>query len=157
MHDSRSAFAQLFIRLTEPLIFSKRWLTLGVMGVLTVLLAWQAAQLRIDAGFEKQIPLEHDYIKIYKKYEQEFGGANVTLVALRQTGPEADIYTPEFMASLRTLTTAVFYMPGMDRSRVSKGSSARCPSTGSHGPRGSACSTQVRVQSSNSGPQQRCC
>lgn len=119
MHDSRSAFAQLFIRLTEPLIFSKRWLTLVVMGVLTVLLAWQAAQLRIDAGFEKQIPLEHDYIKIYKQYEQEFGGANVTLVALRQTGPEADIYTPEFMASLRTLTTAVFYTPGMDRSRVS--------------------------------------
>ena len=53
MHDSRSAFAQLFIRLTEPLIFSKRWLTLVVMGVLTVLLAWQAAQVRIDAGFEK--------------------------------------------------------------------------------------------------------
>ena len=119
MHDSRSAFAQAFVRLTEPLVFSKRWLTVSVMAVITVLLAWQAAQLRIDAGFEKQIPLEHEYIQIYKQYEQEFGGANVTLLALRQTEPGQDIYTPEFMASLQALTNAVYYTPGMDRSRVS--------------------------------------
>lgn len=119
MHDSRGKFAQLFVRVTEPLIFSKRWLTISVMAVLTVWLGWHAAQLRIDAGFEKQVPLEHEYIQIYKKYEQEFGGANVTLVALRQTQEGQDIYTPEFMASLRTLTNAVYYTPGMDRSRVS--------------------------------------
>ncbi len=117
MHDSRSAFAKAFVRLTEPLIFSRRWITLWVLGILTVLLGWQATHLRIDAGFEKQIPLQHPYIQIYKQYEREFGGANTTLVAL--TKKEGDIYDPAFMATLRQLTQAVFFTPGMDRSRVS--------------------------------------
>ncbi|MGB0220141.1 MAG: efflux RND transporter permease subunit [Sinimarinibacterium flocculans] len=119
MHDSRSAFAQTFVRVTEPLVFSKRWLTLTVMAVMTAFLGWHATQLRLDAGFEKQIPLEHEYIQIYKQYEQEFGGANVTLIALRQTSSGADIYTEEFMATLQELSNAVYYTPGMDRSRVS--------------------------------------
>ena len=117
MHDSRGAFAQAFVRLTEPLIFSRRFVTLGFMLVLTVILGWQATHLKIDAGFEKQIPLQHPYIQIYKQYEKEFGGANTTLVALSQN--EGDIYTPEFMKTLRALTDAVYFTPGMDRSRVS--------------------------------------
>lgn len=117
MHDSRGAFAQAFVKYTEPLIFSRRWLTLTVLGVITVLLGWQASHLRVEAGFEKQIPLDHPYIQTYKQYEKEFGGANVTLVALSQKN--GDIYTPEFMGTLRKLTDAVYYTPGMDRSRVS--------------------------------------
>jgi predicted RND superfamily exporter protein len=117
MHDSRSAFAQAFVRLTEPLIFSRRWVTLWVLALITAVLGWQATHLRIDAGFEKQIPLQHPYIQIYKQYEREFGGANTTLVALTQK--QGDIYDPAFMATLRQLTQAVFFTPGMDRSRVS--------------------------------------
>lgn len=116
MHDSRGAFAQAFVRLTEPLIFGRRWLTLTVLGLLTVLLGWQALHLKIVAGFEKQIPLQHPYIQVYKQYEKEFGGANVTLVALSQK--QGDIYNPEFMRTLRKLTDAVYFTPGMDRSRV---------------------------------------
>lgn len=117
MADSRSRFANAFIRVTEPLIFSKRWITLTVMAVITALLGWQASHLKIDAGFEKQIPLQHPYIQVYKQYEKEFGGANTTLVAL--TRKSGDIYDPGFMATLRKLTDAVYYTPGIDRSRVS--------------------------------------
>ncbi|SFF57112.1 hypothetical protein SAMN04488120_10977 [Fontimonas thermophila] len=117
MHDTRSAFAQAFVRLTEPLIFKRRLLTLSVLAVLTALLGWQASHLKIDAGFEKQIPLHHPYIQIYKKYEREFGGANTTLVALTQK--KGTIYNPAFMKTLRALTDAVYFTPGVDRARVS--------------------------------------
>ena len=117
MHDSRSAFAQAFVRITEPLIFSRRWLTLGVLGLVTALLGWQALGLKIDTGFEKQLPLGHPYIQVYKQYEKEFGGANVTLVALTQK--QGDIYNAGFMQTLRKATDAVYFTPGMDRARVS--------------------------------------
>ncbi len=117
MHDSRSAFAQAFVRLTEPLIFSRRKLTLTVLAVITVFLGWQATHLRLDTGFDKQLPLGHPYIGVYKQYQKEFGGANVTLVALKQKS--GDIYNESFMRTLRALTDAVYFTPGMDRARVS--------------------------------------
>ena len=117
MHDSRSAFAQAFVRITEPLIFSRRWLTLTALALITAFLGYQASHLRIDTGFEKQLPLGHPYIQIYKQYEKEFGGANMTLVALTQA--DGDIYNESFMRSLRQATDAVYFTPGMDRARVS--------------------------------------
>jgi len=117
MHDSRSAFAQAFVRLTEPLIFSRRRLTLTVLAIITVFLGWQATHLRVETGFDKQLPLGHPYIGVYKQYQKEFGGANVTLVALRQK--QGDIYNAAFMRTLRALTDAVYFTPGMDRARVS--------------------------------------
>jgi predicted RND superfamily exporter protein len=118
MHsDTRGRFAQAFVRLTEPMIFKRRFVTLSVLAVITVILGWQATYLKIDAGFEKQIPLQHPYIQIYKQYEREFGGANTTLVALTQN--EGTIYNAEFMATLRALTDAIYFTPGVDRSRVS--------------------------------------
>ena len=118
MHaDTRGRFSQAFVRLTEPMIFGRRGVTLTVMAVITLFMAWQASHLKIDAGFEKQIPLQHPYIKVYKQYEKEFGGANTTLVALTQN--EGEIYTPSFMKTLRDLTDAVYFTPGVDRSRVS--------------------------------------
>ena len=117
MHDSRSAFAQAFVRFTEPLIFSRRRLTLAVLAMITIFLGWQATHLRLDTGFDKQLPLGHPYIGVYKQYQKEFGGANVTLVALKQKS--GDIYTEPFMRTLRALTDAVYFTPGMDRARVS--------------------------------------
>jgi len=117
VHASRSAFAELFVRITDPIIFGRRMLTLSVMAVLTAILGWQAYGLRIDTGFDKQLPLGHPYIQVYKQYEREFGGANITLVAVSQK--KGDIYTSQFMRTLRAATDAVYYTPGMDRARVS--------------------------------------
>ncbi len=121
MHgDARGAFSQWFIRITEPIVFGRRPRTLLVLGLLTLFMGWHASQLRLDTGFEKQLPLGHPYIQVFKQYQQEFGGANTVLFALvLKPGAPGDIYTPEFMATLKTLTNAVFFTPGMDRPRVS--------------------------------------
>ncbi|MEN8720422.1 MAG: MMPL family transporter [Oceanococcaceae bacterium] len=116
--EVNSRAAQLFVRYTEPLIFSRRWLTLLVLGLMTVFFAFEAAQLRMDTGFEKQLPLGHPYMGVYQEYQKEFGGANIVLMAVMQKDG-GDIYTADFMATLEQATRAVYFMPGVDRSRVS--------------------------------------
>ena len=122
MHgDARGRFSQLFIRITEPIVFGKRGRTLTIIGLLTLLMGWQAAHLKLDTGFEKQLPLGHPYMQVFKQYQAQFGGANTVLFALMLKGdaPQGDIYSGEFMQTLKALTEAVAFTPGMDRTRVS--------------------------------------
>ncbi|PTU32472.1 efflux RND transporter permease subunit [Stenotrophobium rhamnosiphilum] len=120
MHgDPRGWFSTFFVKITEPLIFSKRPLTLTVIGLLTIFLGWQALHLRLDSGFEKQLPKDHPYIKILKQHQEQFGGGNTVLLAVSQKAPEKNIYDGAFLASLKTATDSVFYLSGVDRTRVS--------------------------------------
>ncbi|MEE4112325.1 MAG: hypothetical protein V2I40_05885, partial [Desulfobacteraceae bacterium] len=84
--------------------------------VLTVLMGASASRLRIDAGFDKMLPMKHDYMKVFSEYRTDFGGANRVLVAL--VTKQKDIYTPEFFSVLEKATDDVFFTPGIDRSRV---------------------------------------
>ena len=117
MNEMNGSFSRAFLKATEPFVFGKRPWTLTALTLVTLFMGWQAAQLRPDTSFEKQLPLEHEYIKVFKKYQQDFGGANLVLTAIVQK--EGTIYTPEFMETLRKATDEVFFLPGVDRSRVS--------------------------------------
>ncbi len=118
MHgDARGKFSQWYIRITEPIIFGNRPRTLIVLFLATLFLGYQASQLRPDAGFEKQLPLGHPYIQVFKQYQKDFGGANLVLFALVQK--QGDIYNAEFLNTLQKATDEVFFLPGVDRARVS--------------------------------------
>jgi predicted RND superfamily exporter protein len=120
--------AEGILRVVIPLIYGRRWLSFGLLMALTVFLGCHALKLRPDAGFEKQIPLDHPYMKVFKKYEQAFGGANLISVALmRKDGKAAgtgdgagsnDIYDADFLDKLKKLTDATFFLPGVDRAHV---------------------------------------
>jgi predicted RND superfamily exporter protein len=56
-------------------------------------------------------------MQTYMKHREEFGGANRILIAL--VAKEGDIFTPEFFEALKAATDEVFFIPGVDRSRVS--------------------------------------
>jgi predicted RND superfamily exporter protein len=101
----------------EALVFGQRRAVLTVFVVVTVLLAVSATRLQVDAGFLKLLPLKHEYMKVFVKYRDTFGGANRIVVAL--TVKQGDIYTPRFFATLRAATDEVFFLPGVDRARVS--------------------------------------
>lgn len=96
--------------------FRHRLLILIVFAVLTAFMGWQGSKLRVDAGFEKSLPLDHPYMQTFVKYKKEFGGANRVLVAL--SVKQGDIYTPEFMTRLKQVTEEVFFVPGVDRASV---------------------------------------
>lgn len=121
MHgEVKGGFAKWYVDVTVPIIFHKRARLLIVLTLATLILGWQASQLRLDAGFEKQLPQGHPYIEdVFKKYQREFGGANLVLLAIMQKQGTGDIYQAPFMATLRQATDAMFFLPGMDRSRVS--------------------------------------
>ncbi len=107
------------LAVVEPIIYGKRKLMLAVLGVLTALFAWLAAGTHVDAGFDKSIPLEHPYMQVLKQYEDDFGGANTVLVALIQKDQSKDIYNEHFLSKLKQVTDEIFFLPGVDRSRVS--------------------------------------
>jgi hypothetical protein len=114
-----SMFSQeRILGLVIPLIYGKaRVPQLIILAVLTAIFAWSASKTRVDAGFDKSIPLEHPYMQVYKQYQDDFGGANTVLVALIQK--EGDIYNEKFLTTLKKATDEIFFLPGVDRSRVS--------------------------------------
>ncbi len=89
---------------------------LTVFAIITVLMAVSATRLGVDAGFYKMVPLEHEYMKVFREYEKSFGGANRVLVALMQK--DGDIFNPKFFTTLRNVTDDVFFIPGVDRATV---------------------------------------
>lgn len=109
--------AERILRAIEPLIYARRKLTMGILLAVTAGLAWQASLIQRDAGFDKSIPLQHPYMQVLKQYQDDFGGANTVLVALIQK--DGDIYNEKFLAKLKAVTDEVFFLPGIDRSRVS--------------------------------------
>jgi predicted RND superfamily exporter protein len=100
----------------EGVIFRRRGWVLCLLGVVTLFLAYQTLHLRVDAGFQKLLPVKHPYIKTYLKHHAQFGGANRVLVAV--SSENGDIFTPECIQVVREVTEAVFVLPGIDRSTV---------------------------------------
>jgi len=106
-----------FIDRLADLIYGHRAVTLALFAAITLVLGYQASQLKIDAGFEKQLPLKHPYIQTFLKHQAEFGGANRLLIAVK--AEEGDIFTPEFFKVMKDVSDAVFLLPGVNRSTVS--------------------------------------
>lgn len=100
----------------EKLVFSRRGVLIGLFAAATLAMGFQASHLRIDAGFKKLLPLEHPYMKTFVEYQEEFGGANRVLIAL--VDKNGDIFNPGFFKQLKAVTDEVFFMPGVDRSKV---------------------------------------
>jgi predicted RND superfamily exporter protein len=104
------------ISILENLIFRNRRLVVVLFAVLTIFMVYQASHLKIDAGFAKMLPLEHPYMKTYLEYRDAFGGANRIVIAISTR--EGDIFTPHFFEVLAEVTDEVFFIPGVDRTRV---------------------------------------
>jgi predicted RND superfamily exporter protein len=104
------------LRVVVPLVFSYRRLNLIVLVLITLFLGWHATCIRVDAGFEKSVPLQHPYMATFRKYQEAFGGANLISVALIQK--EGEIYNERFMTRLKQVTDEVFFLPGVDRAQV---------------------------------------
>jgi predicted RND superfamily exporter protein len=98
-------------------IFGHRRLVIALFLLITVFMGWSASRIGIDAGFAKLLPLEHPYMKTYLKHRESFGGANRLLIALMAR--DGDMFTPEFFEALKAASDEVFFIPGVDRSRVS--------------------------------------
>lgn len=112
--------AQGEARLVEwltPRVFGHRVAIVVIFALITAVMSYAAATgLHIDTRFTKQLPLQHEYMRTFVKHQEEFGGANRVLVAV--IARDGNMFTPEFFRALRTATDEVFFIRGVDRSRV---------------------------------------
>ncbi len=106
----------LVARIARPLIAWRRPLGL-VFLLVTLALGWSATHVRLDPGFNKLIPLHHEFMAAFLKHGARFSGGNRILVNVHWKG-EGDIYNAEFMKTLRNVTDDVFFTPGVNRGAV---------------------------------------
>jgi len=106
-----------FIGRVSRLVFGHRPAWLVLFALASALFALSASRLQVDAGFNKMVPLHHEYMQVYREYEKVFGGANRIAIALVQRDG-SDIYQRDFMAKLKALTDDVFLLNGVDRPTV---------------------------------------
>src|SRR6476659_3342594 len=101
---------------SEKIIFGFRPVVLAIFALVTVVMAWEASHLQIDAGFKKQIPLQHEYMKTLLDYEAAFGGANRVLVAVM--AKDGNMFSDEYMSVLQQVTHDVVNLEDTDDSRA---------------------------------------
>ena len=97
----------------EDWIFKHRGLVLGVFISFSVVMGIFALQLRMEAGYNKQIPIGNEYTKTYEKYKRYLFSPNrLTVVVKARHGT---IWTKKGMAQLYGVTQAVMFLPNVDR------------------------------------------
>jgi len=125
MHVSNQQGA--FTRTAEKLVFASRPAVLALFALVTIVMGYFAAQLQVDAGFKKQLPIGHEYINTFLDYEQNFGGANRVLVAVMDKRgsmfpindtPEELARATKFFATIEKVTAAVVEEDQTDDARV---------------------------------------
>ncbi len=97
-------------------LFRHKFLVLIFFVLASVFLLFQATQIKLDASFTKNIPLNHDYMKTYLKHRENFGGANNILISVCNV--DGDIFTAKFFESLKGVHDKLFFIPGVDRIQV---------------------------------------
>jgi uncharacterized protein len=93
-------------------LVAHRIAVLVVTLLVTGLFGYHAYTQRLDAGFEKSIPLSHRYMETYSKYLPEFGGSNMITVFVEDRG--GDMFNPKFFTVLEQVTNEVLTMDGVD-------------------------------------------
>lgn len=98
----------------ERLIFNHRPAVIGLCLLTSLLLFWQALQIRPSTSFEKMIPLSHPYIQNMLAHRNDLANLGNSLrIAVEST--EGDIFQPGYMETLRQINDELFYLPGVDR------------------------------------------
>lgn len=100
--------------LIERLIFEHRKVVLIIMALLTAVLAWQATQLQVAASFEKMIPAKHEYVQNFLENRKDLAGLG-NVVRITVQAKEGDIFSAEFLDTLKQVTEKAFFIPGVSR------------------------------------------
>ena len=108
---------QRFVNRCADRLMTHRKSLLGFFLLITLGLGYSATHVRLDPGFNKQIPVRHAYMLNFLDFSRIFTGANRLLVSVHWKG-QGDIYNPEFLQTLQQVTDDVFYISGVSRPSV---------------------------------------
>ncbi len=111
---SLADFDQQSGSLIERALFNNRGLVLLLCLLATVLLAWQATRLQLNASFEKMIPTDQPYIANYLENRKELAGLG-NAVRIAVANRQGDIYDSHYLSVLQKLNDELYVLPGVDR------------------------------------------
>ena len=97
----------------ENWFFKFRFWVLASFVLLTIIMGYFAVQIRMDAGFYKQLPSSHSFVKTYYEYQDDLSGTNSITVALRTT--QGDIFNKDYLSKLFELNQSIRYLPGVNQ------------------------------------------
>ncbi|AMO57054.1 hypothetical protein EZMO1_3019 [Endozoicomonas montiporae CL-33] len=102
---------------SERMIFHNRIRVCLFFALVTVFLVWKMVTgLKVDASFEKMVPMQHPYIQNMFKHLDGTGGGNTVRIAV--AAREGDIFSADYMEILRQINDEVFYLDGVDRPKL---------------------------------------
>ncbi|WP_370317236.1 RND family transporter [Pseudoalteromonas sp.] len=105
-----------FLDILERAVFRHRLFAIISFALISCFLLFKATQIQLDASFNKNIPLNHDYMKVYTKHEKQFGGANSILISVCDA--DGDIFNEEFFTQLKAVHDQLYFIPGVNRPLV---------------------------------------
>lgn len=101
----------------ERLLFNNRVPVILLCMLATVVLAFQATKIEINAGYEKMIPTGHEFVANYLAHKSDLSGLGNNLRIVVET-TEATIFDGSYMETLRKINDEVFLLPGVERSHM---------------------------------------
>ena len=100
--------------LAERLLFNNRLWVAALCLLVSLVLGWQSADLKLNASFEKMIPTSHPYVANYLENKNDLKGlGNAVRIAVKNEN--GSIFDAEYMDVLRRINDEVFLLPGVDR------------------------------------------
>lgn len=100
----------------ERMLFSRRNWVLALCALLSVVLLWQLPQLRPNTSFERTVPTSHPYIANFLAHRADLPSGNFVRIAI--AARQGDIYTADYMETLRKFNDEAFLLPGVNRAQM---------------------------------------
>jgi uncharacterized protein len=94
-----------------------------VLIAITAFMGYWAAHVRIATSFENFFPSSHQNTLLYRKFQNQYGGAQTLYVMLRVK--QGDIYNVDTLTKIQDITNDVNILPGVDHNQVFSLSSYR--------------------------------
>mgnify|MGYP001765878658 FL=1 len=101
----------------EEWIFRNPKIVLSLVLVITLLFGLALPKLRIFTDFSDLLPQNHGYIKVYNRLKENFGGANMIVMAVEVD--KGTIFNDESLKLIHEATQGVDNLPGVNHNLVS--------------------------------------
>src|SRR5438552_810352 len=112
----RNKITHALIR-AEEWIFANPKIVLGMIFTVTLLFATQLPYLRIYTDFADLLPQKHPYIRTYNQIKENFGGANMIVMAIEVDA--GTILNNETLALVYRATQGIDSLPSVNHNLVS--------------------------------------
>lgn len=101
----------------DRLVFAHPWITLGVIGLVTLFFALQIPAVRMASDFADLLPQQHPYIQLHNRIRDTFGGANNVILAVKVK--DGTIFDNEVLQKIHHITQDVDSLTGINHNLVS--------------------------------------